>query len=305
MENSQTSDYAKSDYAKYVYELELLNSPLFHITSKKRLAILLCSSIKELNHIVRSKNQMYQYFNENKTDDSGNIIKVRPIQNPHDRLKLIHSRIGKFLGNLKAPDYLHSKRSKSAISNAKAHAGIKGHTLNIDITDFYPSTSKAKVQAFFGYTLQYPTDIAKYISEICTVNNCLPTGSPLSSALAFWANKSMFDEIYKVAKSRSITMTVYVDDISFTGKAVNQNFLNKIIQIIGKYQHKIKQEKIKFFPENSIKFVTGVAIVNGSLQPAHRHFRDIRLLQKIDNNIQATLRLIGKNNYIKQIINHV
>ena len=65
MENSQTSDYAKSDYAKYVYELELLNSPLFHITSKKRLAILLCSSIKELNHIVRSKNQMYQYFNEN------------------------------------------------------------------------------------------------------------------------------------------------------------------------------------------------------------------------------------------------
>ena len=115
----------------------------------------------------------------------------------------------------------------------------------------------------------------------------------------------MFDEIYKVAKSRSITMTVYVDDISFTGKAVNQNFLNKIIQIIGKYQHKIKQEKIKFFPENSIKFVTGVAIVNGSLQPAHRHFRDIRLLQKIDNNIQATLRLIGKNNYIKQIISHV
>jgi hypothetical protein len=51
------------------------------------------------------------------------------------------------LGNLKAPDYLHSKRSKSAISNAKAHVGIKGLTLNIDITDFI-STSKAKVQAF-------------------------------------------------------------------------------------------------------------------------------------------------------------
>ncbi|AVI39332.1 retron-type reverse transcriptase domain protein (plasmid) [Acinetobacter baumannii] len=57
----------------------------------------------------------------------------------------------------------------------------------------------------------------------------------------------MFDEIYRMAKSRSITMTVYVDDISFTGKAVNQNFLNKIIQIIEKYQHNIKQEKIKFF----------------------------------------------------------
>lgn len=299
MENSQLSEYAK-----YVYELELLNSPLFHITSKKRLAILLCSSTRELNHIVRSKNQMYQFFNENQTDANGNIIKVRPIQNPHDRLKQIHSRIGKFLGSLKAPEYLHSKRSKSAISNAKAHVGIKGHTLNIDITDFYPSTSKAKVQAFFGYTLQYPTDIAKYISEICTVKNSLPTGSPLSSALAFWANKSMFDEIYRVAKSRSITMTVYVDDISFTGRAVNRNFLKKIIQIIEKYRHKIKKEKIKFFPENSIKFVTGVAIVNGNLQPAHKHYRDIRVLQKIDNDIQIALRLAGKNNYIKQITNH-
>lgn len=57
MENSQPSDYAK-----YVYELELLNSPLFHITSKKRLAILLCSSIKELNHIVRSKKSDVSIF---------------------------------------------------------------------------------------------------------------------------------------------------------------------------------------------------------------------------------------------------
>ena len=65
-----------------------------------------------------------------------------------------------------------------------------------------------------------------------------------------------------------------------------------------------KEEKIKFFPENGVKFVTGVAIVNGNLQPAHKHFRDIRHLQKIDNNIQAALRLVGKNNYIKQITNH-
>jgi hypothetical protein len=57
MKNSQPSDYAK-----YVYELELLNSPLFHITSKKRLAMLLCSSVKELNHISRSKNSNVSMF---------------------------------------------------------------------------------------------------------------------------------------------------------------------------------------------------------------------------------------------------
>ncbi|WP_247791286.1 hypothetical protein [Acinetobacter baumannii] len=99
------------------------------------MSILLHSSVKELNNIVRSKDLMYQYFNETQTDNSGNIIKVRPIQNPHDRLKQIHSRIGKFLGNLKAPEYLHSKRSKSAISNAKAHVGIKGITTINSVRD--------------------------------------------------------------------------------------------------------------------------------------------------------------------------
>src|SRR5699024_8869467 len=112
------------DYPKYVYDLELMNSPLFHITSKKRLAILLGSTVKELNDITRYKSQMYQYFTDTKKDNNGNVIKIRPIQNPHDRLKQIHSRIGKLLGNLKAPEYLHSKRSKSAISNAKAHLDI-------------------------------------------------------------------------------------------------------------------------------------------------------------------------------------
>jgi hypothetical protein len=293
------------DYPKYVYDLELLNSPIFHITSKKRLAILLGSTIKELNDISRSKSYMYQYFNDTKKDDNGNVIKIRPIQNPHDRLKQLHSRMGKFLGNLKAPEYLHSKRSKSAISNAKAHLDINGNTLNIDITDFYPSTSKAKVQSFFGYTMMYPIDVADYIAEVCTVNGHLPTGSPLSSALAFWANKPMFDEIYKIAKSRSITMSVYVDDISFTGKAVNSKFLEKIIQIISKFQHKIKPEKIKIFSAKGIKFVTGVVIANNQLHPANKHCRDIRILKKIDNDLKMTQRLMGKNNYLKQIANQV
>lgn len=293
----------QADYAKYVYELELINSPLFHITSKKRLAILLGSSIKELNHIVRFKGQMYQFFDDKDKDKNGNVIKTRPIQNPHDRLKQIQSKIGKFLGNLKAPDYLHSKRSKSAISNAKAHLDINGNTLNIDITKFYPSTSKAKVQSFFGYTMLYPRDVAQYLSEICTINDSLPTGSPLSSALAYWANKPMFDEIFRVAKSRSITMTVYVDDISFTGRAVDEKFLEKIIKIIDRYQHKIKKEKIKIFSNTGVKFITGVAIVNHQLQPAYKHFRDIRTLKKIENDLTVTLRLIGKQNYLKQIAN--
>jgi hypothetical protein len=39
---------------------------------------------------------MYQCFNKKQTDNNGNVIKVRPIQDPHERLKQIHSKLENF-----------------------------------------------------------------------------------------------------------------------------------------------------------------------------------------------------------------
>lgn len=43
----------------------------------------------------------------------------------------------------------------------------------------------------------------------------------------------MFDEIQRVADSNQMTMTIYVDDVTFSSKHhISNNFKNKILAII-------------------------------------------------------------------------
>ncbi|WP_180082766.1 reverse transcriptase family protein [Acinetobacter sp. YH12201] len=213
-----------------------------------------------------------------------------------------HRKIHILLSEIPAPDYLFSKKKSSCVLNAKAHANCHGSTLNIDIENFFPSTSRIRVQQFFGYFLQYPRDVADFMADICTVNNHIPTGSPLSLMLAFWANKPMFDELNKLAASRKIKMTIYVDDISFTGVAVNDNFKNKVTEIVTKYNHSINADKVRFFGEK-LRFINGIAISRHSLRPSNKLSKEIRSLKNI-RNVQDANTLGGKltyMNYIKAI----
>ncbi len=226
-------------------------------------------------------------------------IKVRHIQEPNVTLKPIHRKIHLLLSEIVPPDYLFSKKKSSCVLNAKAHADCHGSTLNIDLENFFPSTSRTHVQNFFGYFLQYPRDVAEFMASICTVNNQIPIGSPLSSILAFWSNKPMFDELDRLAASRKIKMTVYVDDISFTGVAVNDSFKNKIQVIINSYKHQINPNKIKFFGEK-IKFINGISISKNGLSPSNQLSNEIRKLKKL-NDRQGINTLNGKLAYINYI----
>jgi hypothetical protein len=67
-------------------------------------------------------------------------------------------------------------------------------------------------------------DVAEILAQICTCNGHIPTGSRISMPLAFWANHKMFDELKNIADTFEVTMTVYVDDITFTGSSVNKFF---------------------------------------------------------------------------------
>ncbi len=46
--------------------------------------------------------------------------------------------------------------------------------------------------------------------------------------LAYWANIDMFNNLYAISCVNDIEMTVYVDDVIFSGKKVNQQFLSRV-----------------------------------------------------------------------------
>ena len=281
----------------YVEKFSLEERKLFNIKSKKYLAFVLKEERSLLKEISKNPQDFYRFAP--KTIEKNGKKKTRNIEEPNFILKPIHRKIHILLSEIPAPDYLFSKKKSSCVLNAKAHVNCHGSTLNIDIENFFPSTSRIRVQQFFGYFLQYPRDVADFMADICTVNNHIPTGSPLSLMLAFWANKPMFDELNKLAASRKIKMTIYVDDISFTGVAVNNSFKNKVTEIVNRYNHSINPDKVRFFSEK-LRFINGIAVSKDGLRPSNKLSKEIRSLKNI-RDVQDANTLGGKLNYMNYI----
>ena len=284
-------------HLSYVEKFSLEERKLFNIKSKKYLAFVLKEERSLLKEISKNVQEFYRFAP--KTIEKNGKKKTRNIEEPNFILKPIHRKIHILLSEIPAPDYLFSKKKSSCVLNAKAHVNCHGSTLNIDIENFFPSTSRIRVQQFFGYFLQYPRDVADFMADICTVNNHIPTGSPLSLMLAFWANKPMFDELNKLAASRKIKMTIYVDDISFTGVAVNDSFKNKVTEIVNRYNHSINPDKVRFFSEK-LRFINGIAVSKDGLRPSNKLSKEIRSLKNI-REVQNANTLGGKLNYMNYI----
>jgi hypothetical protein len=187
------------------------------------------------------------------TDERG---KVRPIQWPKRRLQSMHARIHKLLSRVAVPKYLHSAvRGKSYVSNAAAH-DPKMPTIKIDVKKFFPSVSRAVIFNFFAGPLECRRDVAGLLADILTFDAHLPTGSAASPIIAYYSFKPMFDEIEQFAKSLSLTMTCYVDDMALSGPRANKGVLYTIRGIIA--QHGLKSHKAHAFSGSQPKVVTGV-----------------------------------------------
>jgi hypothetical protein len=233
----------------------LLNqSPFYKLKTKRKLIELLGLSMPELS-ISKKDIGNYVVF-----DQISNNGKSRTIQHPKDKQNEIHNRIANLLTRIKLPEYLHSGRKEhSHITNATQHLGSK-RVLTTDIKSFFQSTTRKMVFDFFYTTLCCSSDVADILSSVCTYNSHIPTGSQLSMPLAFWANINMFEQLDNLSTSLNVKMTVYVDDLTFSGEQVNRHFqsiVKKIILSNGQIPHPLKT---KLFNKTDLKVITGVVI---------------------------------------------
>lgn len=134
--------------------------------------------------------------------------------------------------------------------------------------------------------MQTSSDIAQFLTNISTVHidyanvkdmekinsflsskgiktrNHLISGSPTSQILSYMVNHKMFDEMQHLCDKNGITMTIYVDDVTFSSDNIISNQIKtKIKLIVKKYGYQLSDHKevsySKFYP----KLITG-AIVN-------------------------------------------
>jgi len=268
--------------------VSLRGSALFKITSPARLAEVLLIDPGLLEHLVRLGDDNYTPW----------MSDGRLIEEPKPQLKQIHARVAKLLQQIETPDYLHSGvRKRSYITNAVSHS-VEGGATKLDIKKFFPSARGAAIYHFFHDVLEYPGDVAKRMTTLLTYKGHLPTGGNASCILSFWAYKRMFDAIAELAAANGCTFTLYVDDMTISGRLVCRSLQHAAKKIVG--QHRLIAHKSKLFSQMQSRVVTGVAMTQlGAKLPNRRAQRIACLLHSAEREtdlarkLETLTRLVG------------
>lgn len=264
----------------------LTDSPLYNIQYLKRLCDVLQIDQNSLSSLLNKQIDNYHCFTT-KTE--------REIQTPIEKLYQVHNRIASLFARIVTPNYLYSGiKGKSYVSNAEAHLNNK-EMLTTDITAFFPSTTRKMIFWFFKGTMKCSTQIANTLADLCTISGHLPTGSQISMPLAYWVSAKMFEELNQLAENNQLKMTVYVDDITFSGEKIPKGFQFQVKTIINAHKHRIKQTKTTLYTEQSTKEVTGLILKDGKLLLPNRQYK------KLHKHLVHWKKLIKLPGYITQI----
>ena len=144
---------------------------------------------------------------------------IRQTFDARPRLKAIQIRIKeRLLQRVVFPTYLHgSLRGCSPRTNAAMHVRAK-ITFAEDITQFFPSASRALVRRTWIGLFGFSEDVANLLTDLTTLNGGLPQGAVTSSFLAnliFWDYEPC---LVKTLASRGLTYSRYVDDVTVSSQ---------------------------------------------------------------------------------------
>jgi RNA-directed DNA polymerase len=179
----------------------------------------------------------YHYHWISKRDGSGRLVEA-----PKQRLKSIQRfLLDRILNPIPPHESAHGFRSGRSIKSFTApHVGHEV-VLKLDLRNFFPSISAARVLAIF-LTAGYPEPVAELLAALCTnstpapiVENApceknfylrtlyrqphLPQGAPTSPALASLCAFRLDCRLAGLAKSMDASYTRYADDLLFSGDA--------------------------------------------------------------------------------------
>lgn len=213
--------------------------------------------------------------------------KPRLIEPPQPELKNVQRVLKSLLDKIEVPGNVFSGvKGRSYADNARIHqSGHLRYLFKIDLTAFFPSIRQETVYRFFIKDLCCSPDVAEILVNLTTLDlqksntrnfqeiqeflngkkvNCtnhLISGAPTSQILSYLANHEMFDEMQILADKCRITMSIYVDDVTFSSENyISSRFKSSVFSIIQKYDYQMSMKKVKSYSKLYPKLVTGVII---------------------------------------------
>ena len=148
-------------------------------------------------------------------------------------MAILQSRIADLLSELYIPRDSTKAfvKGRSIKDNAKPHVR-KSFVFNIDIKDFFPSITFARVR---GLLISKPYELKKetasVIAHLCTAEGILPQGAPSSPIISNMICSKMDRELISLAYKNKATYTRYADDITFSFLGPAECLPNNIVSL--------------------------------------------------------------------------
>lgn len=296
-------------YCKFYFKNETIASGTQmnnSLISLKQLEFTLHTSRDDLRSIAKLAGKLYNPYDLHKKGTD----KWRHIDNPKNELKKIQRIINKTI--LKKNIFLLPERmtggitGKSIIDNAKNHVN-KEYILIIDIKDCFPSTDNLKILYIWRTYFGCGNTTARILTQLTTFQTRLPQGAPTSSLLCNFALLPIFRKIDHYASLNNLSFSIFVDDITISGRKNDViGSIKPIIKILKEYNYAVKKKKIKIFSSGYSQRTTGIN-VNKKLSVGRRKLNEIRKLiiesAKLEGYMPSTLinKISGDINFIQQI----
>jgi retron-type reverse transcriptase len=223
--------------------------PKYHgkpIGSETALAATLGVSISVLRHFAETASDKYSTFTIPKKDG-----KLRSICSPSHDLKIIQKRINRSIfGNVEYPDYLYGGiAEQDYVKNAKRHIDAKA-LITLDVRNFYPNIKNKAVESIFQHFCKFPPIVAKLLTNLTTLNGCVPQGACTSSNIA---NLVLFDIEHRVVsdfKDKKLTYSRLLDDICISSNKLMKKeqttaIIEKISSLLNARGFKIRGDKTR------------------------------------------------------------
>lgn len=288
---------AKRGFSRYS-----VNQCVFYkLANRRKLATLFNMKLPEFRRLIfRADN--YRTFYIVASDNK----KKRLVEWPKPTLERLHRRLLRLISHVEVPKYLHSGvRGRSYISNARVHVG-NFEVRKLDIKSFYPSTTSRSIHDYFMNVMRCSPDVSQLLTALVTYRGHLPTGSAASQLVAFFAHQRMFDALFAISSAHNITMSVYVDDITFSGSHVPNKFMYEVKKII--HNHGLAYHKEKSYLRSDRKLITGVIVSSEGIYVRNRLHKSIydgfEALENTDDTaeqIEIVASLAGRINAASQI----
>jgi hypothetical protein len=238
---------------------ELARSPFAQRPTQRDIGKLLGISRDHLRFLATHK----EHFITRRQEVIGKKQKLRDLKYPVSDLRGVHERLKFHLNKIKQPSYLYSpRRNRGQRDNAALHLDQHQY-LTLDLKQFYPSTAAAMVRRWFRDEMGMYPDVAGLLTHLCTIDDQVSFGSPLTPVLCTLVHRAMFDRIADLCERRNLRYSLWVDDLTISGEFVHGDVVREIRQIIA--EAGLRSHKILFRTGNRPVFITGIGVVGRQL----------------------------------------